>query len=1025
MAGPLGIALGVVLPLVGMLASKLFTAADGTRALELASDNTSAAQSALAAAFGGTNRQLGVQNDLLRVNIALQAAQLRAKAREGDAAFGGALDDIRRQVSVLRAVDLNPRGGGNREYLRGVDNLRSVSRIFEAAQAGGDLATLLGMVERADYSGTNLNRDDLIAAIAGRAQAANDRSLAAQLDRAGASGVIPSNLSGDRGGGGAARRDRGGAAAARAERLNAADLRFAAQVEDRVQQINERWRAQPSLVRQARGAIDDLDDIIATAQTRLQRGGLGGQEAAALRERITQAQGAIQVVAEGLNQPFERLQAQGEQQITLLQLVRAGREDEAAALQQIYQLQEQVGVVTRDQREAVLANVVAERELNEAIARRGEIIGTYQRSIGDVRSDLEGLLSGQGNGNFFANLRRNFQQVQGRILTEQIFGPALRGLDEYVRQETSIQSSVDIMTAGTERAGNAANDFAEVLGRASAHIADIASQPGGGIASVAGVGGAAGGDDVSALGQIARSVALAADNVGQAAGAIAKASSGDASDRDIVVRGSVMALNPNVFFQRLVDDLLDPGLRALDHLLGTNFFIGLRGVLSGGIQGYMTAGPFGAVLGALGGIKGLPEGISKGLARALGGAQTGTQIAGIGKALGIKTSSTGGAIGGAIGGATGIPGMQIVGGILGSVVGGLLKKTPYGTAVVSGAGEAAVSGNKKSARAAAGSLAEAVQNGIAGIAEQLGGEVGDYLVSIGTYKDKVRVSGSGKQGKLKGGDVVDFGKDGGEAGVAYAIQNAIADGGIKGLSSAVQRALGSSKNIDKAVKEALKVQEVEVAIGGIGALAAKEFRAFEAQARERVRVARDYGFDLVAIEKYNAEQRAALTEKLLDAQVGSLKRLVDEMTSGSLFEGSALDRRTALLAQIEAARGDLTAGKEGAGDRLAELFEQLNSLSKEIYGTTGGFASDRASILDQATAAISKANERIAAASAASDPALATTNAALDENNDQNAQMIVQLGQLSEQIGTLVNLNMGMGNRLMQDRLSGLAMSSL
>ena len=138
---------------------------------------------------------------------------------------------------------------------------------------------------------------------------------------------------------------------------------------------------------------------------------------------------------------------------------------------------------------------------------------------------------------------------------------------------------------------------------------------------------------------------------------------------------------------------------------------------------------------------------------------------------------------------------------------------------------------------------------------------------------------------------------------------------------------------------------------------------------------------------------------MLEEQVGSLQRLVKEMTSGSLFEGSAVDQRTALQAEIAKAKADLDAGKEGAGNTLASLYEQLASVSKDVFGTTGGFAADRAQILNEAQAAIAKSNAQIEAASKSrSDPALTQTNKALDENNDQNAQMLALMQGLPAEI---------------------------
>jgi hypothetical protein len=179
-------------------------------------------------------------------------------------------------------------------------------------------------------------------------------------------------------------------------------------------------------------------------------------------------------------------------------------------------------------------------------------------------------------------------------------------------------------------------------------------------------------------------------------------------------------------------------------------------------------------------------------------------------------------------------------------------------------------------------------------------------------------------------------------------------------------------------------------MGGIGAQIDKAFKDFEATAKDRVRIAQQYGFDVVAVEKKNAEDRLALADQLLKQQVGSLQNLVDEMTSGDLFEGSALDKITALNDQIAKAKTDLDNGVDGAADTLANLYEQRLAASKDAYGTTSGYAADRDATLDAARAAIAQANARIAQAQAAqtSDPALATTNQALDENNDQNVQII-------------------------------------
>ncbi|MEO7468072.1 MAG: hypothetical protein ABIV36_13750 [Sphingobium limneticum] len=380
--------------------------------------------------------------------------------------------------------------------------------------------------------------------------------------------------------------------------------------------------------------------------------------------------------------------------------------------------------------------------------------------------------------------------------------------------------------------------------------------------------------------------------------------------------------------------------------------------------------------------------------------------AGLGYAAGGLTGSkTGGAVGGALGGAIGKevlgsalgslgsfagPIGAIAGGLLGGAIGGLLKKTKTGAANITNVtDDAALSGNSSQFKAAASGAAGSVQDGLSSIADQLGGAIGNFNVTIGQRHGDWRVrSGAGSLKVAKGAKEFD---DDQEGAIAYAISLAVAQGAVTGLSTAVQKALKSSPDIDKALEEALNVSEIETLMGGLGAALTKEFKSFDATAKERVRIATQYGFDVVAIEKKNAEDRAALVETLLEEQVGSLQRLVDEMTSGSLFEGSALEQRDAILKEIEQAKADVAAGKSGSADTLAGLLEQLNAVSKDAFGSTGQYAADRSMIMDEARKAIAAANAQIVAASSgttSSDPALATTNATLDENNDQNAQVI-------------------------------------
>jgi len=201
------------------------------------------------------------------------------------------------------------------------------------------------------------------------------------------------------------------------------------------------------------------------------------------------------------------------------------------------------------------------------------------------------------------------------------------------------------------------------------------------------------------------------------------------------------------------------------------------------------------------------------------GAQTGS-------AFGAMTgSTTGGAIGGGLGqiggeaiakslgslGKFAGPLGAIAGGLLGGIIGGMLKKTPKASATVSIiAGEAmetAISGNKSSLKKIAGGMADSVIAGLASVADQLGAELaGDAKVSIGMRKKSYRVDPTGA-GRTKGAGVQDFGEDQAAA-IAYAIQVAIKQGVLDGLSDSMKRLIMADGDFQAQLQKALSFKSV-------------------------------------------------------------------------------------------------------------------------------------------------------------------------------------------------------------------------
>lgn len=959
LAGPFGsIILGAV-TVVGLFASKLFEAEDAAGDLEFATNSLGEAQSILGNVMdittGKITNQTGALLDLAKAQLLVaqvDARRRQAEARRGvldiqdretqfSGGMGGGFSIKRRDRDARDVISAGVLSGGldPTEALNRLENLRSIGKLTEdqfvaAATSVANLGVEVQNLKVLEQSSRLLN---------GTGTAA-DRAAILKKTR----GTKPKKTRADNS----------------ADRL--AD--FGDRAAEKIKRINEQFDETPRLIDRASQATRELDDII---------GDLTKKKPPGFEEMIASAQAAKTVVEESLGRPFRELLELSEQRMNVERLIGAGREDEAAALEIIYQKQKEIGVVTDDQRLAILQMVKDERELNEVLDRRKEITDAYLQTTQNVRQEIEGILSGRG-GDIIGTLQRSFKDIQGKILTEKLFGPILRDLDKFVKEENGLETAVDLMVKDTTRAGGAVEGFADAVVLATGKITGATSGAGAG-----GYSSALTGDPVLADGNpTEKAIEEATGDIAVLANKLDK---------------SALGLSVEDYFQRLTSDLTSPLLDGLDAALGTKFFSGLQGVLSGVLYGLATGGKPGAVLGGLKGLndkfgadlfgKDFAGKIGETLSKGLGGAQTGTQIAGVAKSLGFKKfSTTGSQLGGAIGSALPIPGGEIIGSIIGGTVGSLFKKSPYGTAVVGGGGDPVIGGNKKAARDAAKGLGGSVQDAINSIVESLGGEMGSFGVSIGTYNGKARVSTTGRSGKLRtrNSDVKDFGEGGEAEALAFAIQTAIGQGAVKGISEAMQKALRSSPDVDKAVREALAVRDLEDLILGLSDLD-KAFRNFNKTAAERVRLAQAYGLDLLAVERVNAEERKKLLDQAIEAQVGSLRDLLNDLSFGDLFEGSAVERRQKILAEIADAEQDITAGVEGAVDRYADLQRRLVETSREAFGTAGDeFGTDRASAISNAERIISLENERIAAAAAAqaaTAAALTTANTLTNETN--------------------------------------------
>lgn len=940
LAGPWGAAITVGIGVVLNLAQALWDnqdAADGTAdalsKVALASDGLSAAQSVLGQMFDLTTGKMKAQNETLRLNVQLQAIKLRSEALAARSSAQESITDAGQQSWGSVFSSNTPLAWAGRSR-----NTVARSKL-EGVLSGRekDPAAVLKWAEKANFSGVDINREDYIDAVVKATEARAKGATADELEKA-LSGKLPAMfLKPEK-----AKRPKRGAADKSAEQ--------AAGIAAQIAGIKDEFSDLPSVIEKSNAALLKLDKLAIHIE------GKKGPDYDKMRADIEDARKAIN---DGLNKPFEDFLEKARAGEQIDKLLIAGKEDQADALQVILGLEEKQKPLNEQQLATVLATVEADRRRAAVLRDQREIIGAQVNAVRDMRGALEQTVANALRGRFSAgailsSAANSYVDMLSKKTVESLFGDTLRQLEEQASGQAPLRKAAEGMATDLGTSGEAAKDHAAALRAAIDVIHSTGSSN----------------SIFDSASSDAIATAIAAGN--------AAATDVPSMGPDIVVNGKPQP--------------------ALDDQTG-NLMVSMADKLARQV-GIKLPGPI------VDSAKKLLGKLETGLPSVLGTAMVGASVGGM-VGGGSKGANIGGAIGGVIGkevgkmagkaiggalGKLGGPIGSIAGSILGGLIGGAFSKTKTGTATVGNAGGQAkvtgTSGNNQQRISAARGLASGALSALDQIVEQLNGEMGDFSGSIGIRKSKFVVDPTGA-GRTKGAGTQSFATEA-EAQQAL-LANLIADGAVKGVSAAVQRALTSSADVQAGLKEALKVQDLELAIGGIGAQFKKEFRTFERQAAERLRIAREYGFDILKVEEQNAKDRVKLQDKLLAEQIGSLQSLITDMTSGSLFEGSAVDRRQALLGDIDKAKADLAAGTEGAADKLSSLLEQLNSVSKEAFATTGTFAADRASILDQARTAIADANARITEAQKSTDPALETTNAWLSENNDQNARIIAEL----------------------------------
>jgi hypothetical protein len=773
---------------------------------------------------------------------------------------------------------------------------------------------------------------------------------------------------------------------------------FGEKAAESIQRITERFDDQPKLIDQVEQATRQLNDIM---------GELADQQPPGFENLIATAERAKTVVADAINRPFREYMEDQQRSLDLQYLSLAGREDEAAALQTMYRLMDQVGVVTAEQRDKILANVAAQRQMNELLAKQQEIIGAYTDSLSSVRSDLEGLLGGSlGGKSFLKNMQANFQQLQGKLLTEQLFGPMLRALEDQIRQSTGIKSSLDVMKEGMEDGGKSASVMATALEQAAERVNRTFT--GGGIGGVPGSTSAGGMSDAAwkqVLGDFDAIIGSANDN--GATDEIVVTAARKTADATSKVAMGISAMRPedyavllgNAITAPLSDAFKSIGLDisgTLSGVLAGNMVGGLPGAIVGGLKGFM--GDFGTSLFG----EGTAKVISGALDGALKGVAMGTQTAGLMKALGLKTSTLGSQIGGglaglssALGGALGPLG-AIGGSILGGLIGGLFKTARTARANITGVGSVDLGGKDSKNYGTASDLADSVISGLKNIADELGASIGSFNTTIGVRDKDYRVNANGTSLKT-GNGAVNFGDDSAAA-IKFAIADAIKDGALLGLRQSTLALLQAGDDIEAQLQKALSFENVF-----------KELRKYTDPVGGAIEEINDQFRDLIAIfgeagasaeewaqlEQLYSLKRAEAVKAANAAIISSLQDLYDFLTYGD--SGLSLrDRDTELRGRYGTLKARVESGDTTAYDEYAKVARELLEVERQLYGSTQQYFDLAAEVKKTSGNAIDRQNALAAAAQNSDNP---FSGSSVSTTSD-NSTVVTAIDNLSVSVAT-------------------------
>lgn len=919
--GPYGAILTGIITATALFATKTNEATAATTTAKTAADALGSAQSALAEMFDLSTGRIVRNTEALRLNIIMQAEQLRASAiaqrqagyrtlnRAGDYSWASTARDILGANFNLSTGQFE--GGDQRARVQSEAVGQLMQRVARARQlpAGRErdqeLNRLLVALSRLDTSRLAVSGRELGQAGVDIVNADDIERTASDMLRSATTGNLANSLRRPQTG---SRGSRGASAGALAE--------FGEDASRRIANITARFRETPPVIEAARRAMGELDDVASDLERR---------RPPKFEAMVTQIAAARTEIEASLSGPFREWTEEQDRQRQLQTLINQGRSEEAEILEATYRLSQQQGKVTEEQTAEIRRRITlrAEEARQAEIERQRQ--QAYLQNISQVRAGLEDAIANlntrglRGLGDVASAIYGGFRQLTASSVVENLFGGAFRDLEDYatgrgrVREANEdLADSSDIVTNRFERLAEAAETAADAIS-----------------------GGGTGGGGEKAMGGALKGLA---DAMKQAADDTAEIVV--TGRRRTGAEGGMADLSPRDFTIRTISGLLGP--LGLDERLTRRISAGVTDAMQGAFIGQSAAS---LILGGRGSSTGA----------AIGGALGEFAGQALGKELGSLLGSLGSAAG---------PIGSIVGGIAGSLLGGVLTSTPRASSTIGGVnGQLAITGTAGTNRLRGASIeaADSVIANVQRIAELFGANVDASRgsVSIGLRKDTYRVDTSGRGITKLSKGATEY--QDAESAVRAAVLDLIRDGVITGLRQGTQRLLQSGKDLDSAVQKALDFEGVfkslKERLDPVGAALDALDQKFSGLQRTFAEAGAS-AEDLAALEKLYGLERADAVREATERVTGSLRSLLDDLTVGNSVL-SLRERYSLAQAKLAPLADRVAAGDRTANDEFAEASRLVIDLARQIFGSQTGYFDERDRILGITSAAIDRENALI------------------------------------------------------------------